>query len=109
MSRFTLWQVGFVVANFLPWPVFGSCAPTFPFCQKLPDRTDKTSAIFLGIVKSVTAPVDTDSTLARRRVGDPERTMEKRYPTARFLVTENFLGAEPAEFEVHMTSDVFLD
>jgi hypothetical protein len=94
--------------------------PKMSFCQKLPDRTDKTSAIFLGIVKRVTTPagsVSPASTVmrqpgavssARRRIGDPVQTVEKEYPIARFQVTENFVGAESAEFEVRMTSDFFI-
>ena len=34
--------------------------------------------------------------------------IERTYPTARFQVLESFVGAEPGEFEVRMTSDVFL-
>jgi hypothetical protein len=48
------------------------------------------------------------SAQARRRAGDPLPTIEKKYPTARFQVLENFLGAELGEFEVRMTSDHFL-
>jgi hypothetical protein len=90
------------------------------FCQKLPDRTDKTSAIFLGIVKRIETPAHSVSPAftgirqpeavspGRRRVGDPVQTVEKEYPIARFEVTENFVGAESAEFEVRMTSDAFV-
>ena len=36
------------------------------------------------------------------------QTIQKEYPVARFEVTENFAGAQSAEFEVSMTSDFFI-
>ena len=120
MPLWTVWSVGIIV-SLLPWPAFASCGPKMSFCQKLPDRTDKASAIFLGIVNRVTTPVrsvlpastgmrqlDAVSS-SRRRVGDPVQTVEKEYSVASFEVTENFVGAESAEFEVLMTSDAFVD
>ena len=89
----TAWWVG-IIAGLLPWPTFASCAPKMSFCQKLPDRTDKVSAIFLGVVKRVT-------------MRQPDAGSSR--PIARFEVTENFVGAESAEFEVRMTSDAFVD
>src|SRR5437868_1658364 len=109
MPLWTVWSVG-IITSLLPWPTFAACAPTMSFCQKLPDRTDKASAIFLGIVKRVETPARSVSpaftgvrqpdavSSARRRVGDPVQTVEKEYPIARFAVTENFVGAESAEF-----------
>lgn len=65
-------------------------------------RTDKASAIFVGIVKRVTTPVYSVSPAAvssgRRRAGDPVQTVEKQYSVASFEVTENFVGAESAGF-----------
>ncbi len=92
-----------------------------PLCQKLPNRADKTSAIFLGIVKRVTTPVRSVSPAStimrqpdavssgRQRVGDPVQKVDKEYPIASFKVTENFVGAESGEFEVRMTSDWFVN
>jgi hypothetical protein len=120
VSLWIVWSAG-IIASLLPWRALASCAPTTPFCQKLPDRTDKkTSAIFLGIVKRVATPARSVSPTfaggrqpdavspARKRVGDPVQTVEKEYPIARFQVTESFVGAESAEFEVRMTSDFFI-
>ena len=101
---------------------YGVCASgaTF-FCQKLPNRADKNSAIFLGIVKHVVMPTHVfppphpenqppgAAAQARPRAGDPMPTIEKNYPTARFQVLENFLGAESGEFDVRMTSDHFVN
>jgi hypothetical protein len=104
-----------------PSAMYAACAPgASSFCQKLPDSNNKNSAIFLGIVKQVIAPTPTLPLLpsrnepadavsqARRRVGDPLPTIERKYPSARFQVLENFLGAGLGEFEVRMTSDHFI-
>jgi hypothetical protein len=42
-------------------------------------------------------------------VGDAVPPVELKYPTARFQILESFLGAEPGDFEVRLTSDVFVD
>ena len=43
----------FVDSNFAA----AACAPTRPFCEALPDRSDPNAAIFLGLVKeTVPAP-----------------------------------------------------
>src|ERR1700730_13498601 len=105
MPLWTKWAVG-IIASLLPWPTFASCAPKMSFCQKLPDRTDKASAIFLGIVKRVTTPA---RSVSPGFTGLRQPDGRKEYPIARFEVTENFVGAESAEFEVRMTSDAFVD
>jgi hypothetical protein len=129
-------KVGFVL-TFL-WKIFrtaaavailfgrqasAACAPgATSFCQKLPDRTSKNSAIFLGVVRQVVQPTITvpppppqghqpaGAVLeARRRAGDPLVETRHKYPSARFQVLESFLGAEPEEIEVRMTPDYFVD
>jgi hypothetical protein len=103
MSLWTICWTGFAASVF-PSPASAACAPgTTSFCQKLPDRANKSSAIFLGIVRQVVIPTQTlppprqgnqpsDAVAKARRVGDPGRTIELKYPTARLQVLENFLA-----------------
>jgi hypothetical protein len=113
--------ITFAAVILSPSAASAACAPgATSFCQKLPDSTNKNSAIFLGIVKQVVMPKRTlpplpsgnqpsgASAQARRQVGEPLPTIEKKYPTARFQVLENYLGAGLGEFEVRMTSDHFI-
>lgn len=121
-SLWTLCVTALAASILFPRPTLAQCAPgATSFCQNLPDGANKNSAIFLGIVKQVVIPTRTlpppllknqpsgAVAQARPRVGDPIPSIERKYPTARFQVLESFVGAEPGEFEVRMTSDHFIN
>jgi hypothetical protein len=110
-----------IAASVAPWSSHAACGgPKVPYCQKLPDRTDDGTAIFLGTVKRVMAPVrmpasgtssirqSEDFPSARNKIGDSVSTAEKHYPIAIFDVVEEFVGMESAEVAVRLTSDVFV-
>jgi hypothetical protein len=61
------------------------CSGQTSFCEKLPDRADRNSAIFVGTVTQVRGSV------------------------VRFKVSEAFLNASLAEMEVAVTSDLYVD
>lgn len=100
-------------------PAFASCAPKLPWCQRLPNRQDSSTAIFVGVVKRIVlpsaavaapfpAPVERLPSGRHWSGGDPVRSIARQYPVVTFEVVERFLGAGAAEFELRLTSDVFL-
>src|SRR5215475_14083397 len=106
----------FVDSNFAA----AACAPTRPFCEALPDRSDPNAAIFLGLVKeTVPAPplvlpptppgsLSSGVANARRRAGDRAIEPPKRYPVVGMQVLEAFSGPELGDFAVRLTSDNFV-
>jgi hypothetical protein len=101
-------------AGLLPLRLAAAYMGPASFCESLPDRADKNSVIFLGIVKQVITPVTTLSPSGtfqenRQRQGDPPLRIEPTYPTAQFQVIEGFVGVDSEDFEVRMTSDHFVD
>lgn len=119
----TIFVIAIVTAILFPWRASAIYAlgPT-SFCQELPDRASKNSAVFLGFVRQVVMPTRTVppppsqpnqvpdiAKKGRLRVGDPVSVAELKYPTIRFEILESFVGAQPGEFELRMTSDHFLD
>jgi hypothetical protein len=97
------------------------CAPTRPFCEALPDRSNPNAAIFLGLVKeTVPAPtlvlppaapgsLSSGVAQAKRRAGDRVIEPPKRYPVVRMQVLEAFSRAELGDFAMRLTSDNFLN
>jgi hypothetical protein len=100
--------------------VFAACPPHMLFCQNLPDRTSKDSAIFVGVVTRVVDPTPnmplpdnagqqtSTNPAGRMRAGDFADISQKRYPVVTFQVSETYLGPEANEFQVFLTSDTFL-
>lgn len=88
-----------IVTSLFSTPTFASCAPRFSFCHQLPKDSEQ-SVIFLGTVSSVIPISEADAASY-----NPQR----RYPVARFQVTENFKGIESSEIELLLTSDAFMD
>jgi hypothetical protein len=98
-----------------------ACAPSRPFCEALPDRSNPNAAIFLGLVKETVpaphlvlpaAPGNLSSGVAlqaRRRAGDRVIEPPMRYPVVRLQILEAFSGAELGDFAVRLTSDHFLN
>ena len=120
----TICVIAVLTAILFPWRASATYAPgPTSFCQELPDRASTTSAVFLGIVRQVVMPTRTIPTppsqpnqsgigiakQGRLLAGGQAPETELKYPTARFEVLENFVGAQAGEFELRMSSDHFLD
>src|SRR5262245_15841348 len=92
-----------------------ACAPKRPFCEALPDRSNRNAAVFLGLVREMVPapppalPPAGSGDLARRRAGDGAVEPPKRYPAARLQVLEAFSGGESSDLTVRLTSDHFLN
>jgi len=118
-SKVLTFLLGAFVDSAFAW---ADCAPSRPFCEALPNRSNPNTAIFLGIVKEIVpppplmlpvpAPGNPSSGVApqaRHRAGDRVPEPPMRYPVVRLQVVEAFSGVELGDFAVRLTSDHFLN
>lgn len=112
--------VWLAAAILFPRPAAPSCIGTTTFCEKLPERSDRNTVVFVGVVKQLFPPPSSGALPARDqspsvpaqnrvRSGGPVPLVEKRHPSVRLQVIESFLDSQPDELVVRITSDLFVD